>query len=55
MQPTISNDCLKLSIHGQVGPQLVSKLLFQVSAIEPHKNVVSPPEQGVLKEKRRRR
>ena len=30
VQSTKANDCLKLSIDGQAGPQLVPKLLYQV-------------------------
>ena len=50
MQPTISNDCLKLSINGQVGPQLVPKLLFQLLVIELHNSIAITYEEGWLKE-----
>ena len=46
----IENDCLKLSIDGQVEPQLVPKFLLRVSAIELHNRMVSPPKEGGLKE-----
>ena len=33
-------------------PQLVAKLLLQVSVREVHNIIVSPPEEGLLKEAR---
>ena len=46
----IANDCLKLSIDGQVQPQLKPKLLLQVSFREPHNSMVSTPEEGGIKQ-----
>ena len=46
----ISNYCLKLSIDGQVKPQLVPKLLFHVSFRELNNSMVSSPEEGGIKE-----
>ena len=40
----IANDCLKLSIDDQAEPQLVPKLLFQVSVRELHNSIVSSTE-----------
>ena len=48
----IANYCIILSIDGQVEPQLVPKLLFQVSVIELHNSMVNTPEEGELKEAR---
>ena len=50
MVSTIDNDCLRLSIDGQVEPQLVPKLLFQVLVRELNNRIVSPPAEGGLKE-----
>ena len=44
MQYPIANDCIKLSIDGQVGPQLVPQLLFQVLLIELHNIMAIVPE-----------
>ena len=52
MQSPISNDCLKVSIDGHYEPQLVPKVLLQVSVWELHNIVVSPPEEGGHKEAR---
>ena len=52
MHSTIANDSLKLSIEGQVEPQLVPKLLLPVSVRELHNITVSPLEEGGLKESR---
>ena len=46
----IENDCIKLSISGQVEPQLVPKLLLQLLFIELHNSTVIPPEEGGIKE-----
>ena len=48
----IANNSLKLSIYGQVEPQLVTILLLQVSVRELHNSMVIPPEEGGLKEER---
>ena len=52
MQSPISNDCIKLSIDEQTGPQLVPKFLLQVPVRELHNRMVSPPEEGRTKEAR---
>ena len=49
MVSTIENDCIKLYIEGQVEPQLVSKLLLQVSVRELNIIMVSPTEEDGLK------
>ena len=48
----IVNYCLKVNIDGHTEPQLLPKLLLQVSVREVHKNLVSDPDNGVLKESR---
>ena len=48
----ITNDCLKVSIDSHDETQLVPKLLLQVSVGEIHNSMVSPPEEGGLKEAR---
>ena len=50
LQSPIANDCLKVSIDGHSEPQLVPKWLLQVSVPELHNNMVSPQEEGELKE-----
>ena len=50
MQSPIANYCLKLSIDIKSGQQLVTMLLLQVSVIELHNIMVSPPKEGVMKE-----
>ena len=50
MQYPITNDFLKVSIDNHSEPQFVSKLLLQVSAQKLHNSMVSPPEEGLLKE-----
>ena len=50
MKYPIANDCLKVSIGGHYEPKLVSKLLLQVSVRELHNNMVSPQEEGVIRE-----
>ena len=52
MQSPISNYCIKLSIDGQAGPQLVPNFLLQVSVIELHNIKVRLPEEGGFKEAR---
>ena len=49
IQSPISNDCLKVMLYAQTEPQLVPKLLLQVSVIELHNSLVSDPNDGVLK------
>ena len=50
MQYTISNDCLKVSIDGRSEPELVSKLLLQLSVWELHNSMVNPQEECGIKE-----
>ena len=52
VQSPIANDFLNLSIGDQMEPQLVPKLLLHVSTIELHNIMLSPPEEGGLKEAR---
>ena len=49
--PTV-NYCMKVKINGHNEPQLVSKLLLQVSARELHNNLVRDTDDGELKEAR---
>ena len=46
----IANYCVKLFIGGQLDPQLFPKLLLQVSVRELHNIIMSPPEEGGIKE-----
>ena len=48
----IENYCLKLSIDVQVEPQFFTKFILQVLVIELHNSMVSPQEEGGLKEER---
>ena len=50
MQSSIVNDCLKVFIDGHYEPQLVPKLLLQVSIQGLHNIIVSPQEEGGIKE-----
>ena len=50
MQYSIANVCLKFSIDGHSDPQLVLKLLLQMYVRELHDFIVSPPDEGGLKE-----
>ena len=52
VQSPILNDCLKVNIDGHTEPQLVPKLLLQVSTRELHNSLVSDTEDGRLKEAR---
>ena len=52
VQSPIVIDCLKVKIDGHTEPQLVRKLLFQVSVIEIHNNLVIDTIYGGLKEAR---
>ena len=56
VQSPISNDCLKVMFDDQTEPQLVPKLLLQVSVRELHNILVSDPNYGgnPLLEKTRR-
>ena len=49
VQSPISNDCLKVMLNDQTEPQIVPKLLLQVSVRELHNSLVSDPNDGVLK------
>ena len=46
------NDCLKVLLDDQTEPQLVPKLLLQVSIIELHNSLVSDPHDGGMKDAR---
>ena len=52
VQSTIANYRLKFSIDGNSEPQLVPKLLLQVSIWELHNSTMSTPEEDGLKEAR---
>ena len=52
VQSPISNDCLKVVLDDQTEPQLVPKLLLQVSVRELHNILVSDPNDGGLKDAR---
>ena len=52
VQSPISNDCLKVVLDDQTEPQLVPKLLLQVSFRELHNSLVSDPNDGGLKDYR---
>ena len=45
----ISNDCLKVMLDDQTEPQLVPKLLLQISVRELHNILISYPNGGGLK------
>ena len=47
-QSPIYNDCLKVVFDDQTEPQLVPKLLLQVSVRELHNSLVSDPNNGGL-------
>ena len=52
VQSPISNDCLKVVLYDQTEPQLVPKLLLQVSVRELHNSLASDPNDGGLKDAR---
>ena len=52
VQSPIVNACLKVKIYGHTEPQLVPKLLLQVSVRELNKNLVSATIYGGIKEAR---
>ena len=52
VQAPIFNDFLKVKIDGYTEPQLVPKLLSQVSVRELHNNLVSAKQDSGLKEAR---
>ena len=52
VQSPIVNDCLKVKIYGHTEPQLVPKLLLQVSIGELNNNLVGSTIDGGLKESR---
>ena len=47
-----ANDCIKITVDGQTTPKLVPKVLLQVSVRELNNSMVSPIEEGGLKEAR---
>ena len=51
-QSPISNDCLKVMLDDQTEPQLVPKLLLQVSVGELHNSLVSDPNDRGIKDAR---
>ena len=51
-QSPISNDCLKVMLDDKIEPQLVPKLLLQVSVRELHNSLISDPNDGGLKDAR---
>ena len=51
-QSPISNDCLKVLLDDQIEPQLVPKLLLQVSVRELHNILVIDPNDGGMKDAR---
>ena len=50
VQSPISNDCLKFMLDDQTEPQLVPKLLLQVSVREIHNSLLSDPNDVGLKD-----
>ena len=50
LQSPIFNDCMNVNIDDHTRPQIVTKLLLQVSVHELHNILVSDPEDGGLKE-----
>ena len=50
VQSKIVNNCLGVKIDGPTEPQMVPILLFHVSVIEPHKNIVNKKIYGGPKE-----
>ena len=51
-QSSISNDCLKVVLDDHTEPQLVPKLLLQMSVRELHNSLESDPNDGGLKDAR---
>ena len=49
VQSPIYNDCLKVMLDDQTEPQLVPKLLLQVSSRELYNSLLSDPNDGGLK------
>ena len=49
VQSPISNDCLKVMLYDQTEPQLIPKLLLQVSVRELYNSLISDPNDGGLK------
>ena len=52
VQSPISNNCLKVMLDDKAEPQLVPKLLLQVSVRELHNSLVIDPNYGGLKDAR---
>ena len=46
VQSPIANDCLKAKVDGHTEPQLVPKLLLQVSVRDLNKNLVIKADNG---------
>ena len=49
VQPPIVNECLKVNIDGHTRPQIVPKMLLQVSVQELRSILVIEPEEGKFK------
>ena len=52
VQSPIINECMKVKINGHNRPQIIPKLLLQVSVQELHNSLVSVPEDSGLKDAR---
>ena len=52
VQSPISNDCLKVMFYDQTEPQLVPKLLLEMSVREIHNSLLSDPNDGGIKDAR---
>ena len=52
VQSPIANYCMKVKIDGHTEPQLIPKMLLQISVRELHNNLVSATKYGGLKEAR---
>ena len=52
VQSQIDNNCLKVSTNSHIEKQLLPNLLLHVSVRELHNGMVSPPEEGGIKEAR---
>ena len=50
VQSPISNDSIKFMLDDQTEPQLIPKLLLQLSVRELHNSLVSDPNDGGLKD-----
>ena len=52
VQSPISNDCIIVVLYDQIEPQIVQKLLLQVSVRELHNSLVGNPNDGGIKDGR---